>query len=206
MAARGRDMLDDAQRSDASPLDVARQAELFELRHSRDQLAAILSGIAEGVTVQDANGALIFANDVAARLSGFASADEFRESFASVAQRFTLFDENGQPFPYDRLPGRRILRGQEPEEVLVEFRNWESGEWRWSILDAKPVRDEHGTVRMVVNIFRDITDRKRHTDSTDFLATASTILGSTVDVPSRFQQLAELVVGRITDWCIVDLV
>jgi len=74
MAAPGRDMSDDAQRSDASPLDVARQAELFELRHSRDQLAAILSGIGEGVTVQDTNGALVFANDVAARLSGFDSA------------------------------------------------------------------------------------------------------------------------------------
>ena len=51
-------MPEDAQRSDASPLDVARQAELFELRHSRDELAAILGGIGEGVTVQDTSGAL----------------------------------------------------------------------------------------------------------------------------------------------------
>src|SRR6266849_3859536 len=206
MAARGRDMLDDAQRSDASPLDVARQAELFELRHSRDQLAAILGGIAEGVTVQGADGALIFANDVAARLSGFSSADEFRQSFASVVQRFSLFDESGNPFPYDRLPGRRVLRGEEPEEVVVQFRDRDSGDWRWSILDAKPVLDEHGKLRMVVNLFRDITDRKRQTDATDFLAAASTILGSTLDVPRRLQELAELVVNRIADWCIVDLV
>src|SRR5712691_733586 len=199
-------MLDDVQRSDASSLDVARDAELFELRHSRDQLAAILGGIAEGVTVQDADGALIFANEVAARLSGFTSADDFRQSFASVVQRFTLFDESGQPFPYERLPGRRLLHGEEPEEVVVQFRNRDSGDWRWSILDAKPVRDEDGHVRMVVNIFRDITDRKRQTDATDFLAAASTILGSTLEVPSRLEKLAELVVSRIADWCIVDLV
>src|SRR6266851_4864235 len=199
-------MPEDAQRADASALDVARQAELFELRHSRDQLAAILGGIAEGVTVQDTSGALIFANDVAARLSGFSSSDEFKQSYASVVNRFTLFDESGNPFPYDRLPGRRVLRGEEPEEVVVQFRNHESGDWRWSILDAKPVRDEQGSVRMVVNIFRDITDRKRQTDATDFLAAASTILGSSLDVPSRLQKLAELVVGRIADWCIIDLV
>src|ERR1700687_4576869 len=144
-------MSDDAQRSDASPLDLAREAELCELRHSRDQLAAILGGIAEGVTVQDASGALIFANDVAARLSGFSSSDEFRQTFASVVQRFTLFDESGNPFPYDRLPGRRVLRGEEPEEVVVQFRNSESGDWRWSIIDATPVCDEHGAVRLVVN-------------------------------------------------------
>src|SRR6266851_8596749 len=199
-------MPEDAQRSDASPLDVARQAELFELRHSRDELAAILGGIAEGVTVQDVSGALIFANEVAARLSGFSSADEFRQSFASVVQRFSLFDESGTPFPYDRLPGRRVLRGEEPEEVVVQFRDRDSDDWRWSILDAKPVLDEHGKLRMVVNLFRDITDRKRQTDATDFLAAASTILGSTLDVPSRLQELAELVVNRIADWCIVDLV
>src|SRR5260370_3827430 len=149
MAARGRDMLDDAQRSDASPLDVARQAELFELRRSRDQLAAILGGIAEGVTVQDADGALIFANEVAARLSGFTSADDFRQSFASVVQRFTLFDESGQPFPYDRLPGRRILHGEEPEEVVVQFRNRDSGDCRWSILGATPGIDDDAQLRTV---------------------------------------------------------
>ena len=58
MAASRGNMSEDAQRSDASSLDVAREAELFELRHSRDQLAAILGGIAEGVSVQDADGAL----------------------------------------------------------------------------------------------------------------------------------------------------
>src|SRR5581483_2722011 len=39
-----------------------------DLRRSRDQLAAILGGIAEGVTVQDRAGQLVFANAVAARL------------------------------------------------------------------------------------------------------------------------------------------
>src|SRR5258708_38306123 len=198
-------MSDDTQLPDSSSLDVAREAELNELRRSRDQLAAILGGIAEGVTVQDASGALIFANDVAATLSGFASADEFMQASASVIHRFVLFDESGNPFSYDRLPGRRVLRGEEPEEVVVQFRNHESGDWRWSILDAKPVRDEHGNVRIVVNIFRDITERKRHTDATDFLASASSILSSTFDVPTRLQKLAELVVSRIADWCIVDL-
>jgi PAS domain S-box-containing protein len=204
-------MLEDAQRSHLSsphlsPLDVAGQAELLELRHSRDQLAAILEGIGEGVTVQDLDGRLIFANRVAASLSGFSSAEEFKQSLPNALQRLTLFDEHGDPLPYDRLPGRRLLRGEEPEEVVVQFRDHESGDWRWSILNAAPVRDEQGSLRMVVNIFRDITDRKRHTDATNFLAAASTILSSTLDVPSRLQSLAELAVARIADWCIVDLV
>src|SRR5579859_2077504 len=58
---------------------------------------------------------------------------------------------------------------------------------------------------MVVNIFRDITERKRQTDATDFLAAASTILASTLDVDNRVQELADAIVARIADWCIVDL-
>jgi PAS domain S-box-containing protein len=176
-----------------------------DLRRSRDQLATILEGVADGVTVQDLDGRLVYANEVAARMSGFASADEFRRSFPNVVQRFSLFDEAGNPFGFEDLPGRRLLRGEQPDEVLLQFRNHESGEWRWSILDATAVRDERGDLQLVVNIFRDITDRKRQADATEFLAAASTILGSTLDVSNSLQQIAELAVERIADRCIIEL-
>jgi PAS domain S-box-containing protein len=189
---------------------MAHEAELpseqEELRRSRDQLAAILSGIAEGVTVQDVEGRLIYANDVAARMSGYASADEFRRAFPNVLQRFTLRDEAGNQFAFDNLPGRRLLRGVAPEEVIVQFRDSETGEWRWSILDAQAVRDERGNLQLVVNIFRDITERKRQTDATAFLAAASTLLSSgTLDVPSSLERVAELAVPQIADRCTIDL-
>jgi signal transduction histidine kinase len=53
---------------------AAAEAAQTELRASRDQLAAILAGVAEGITVQDAAGHLVYANDAAARLCGFSSA------------------------------------------------------------------------------------------------------------------------------------
>jgi len=46
-----------------------------ELRASRDQLATIVDTIDEGITLQSRAG-LVFANDEAARISGFASAAE----------------------------------------------------------------------------------------------------------------------------------
>ena len=52
---------------------------------------------------------------------------------------------------------------------------------RWSLLDARPVYDDLGQLQLVVNIFRDITERKHQTDAADFLAAASTILGATLD-------------------------
>jgi signal transduction histidine kinase len=176
-----------------------------DVRRSRDQLAAILGGIAEGVTVQALDGKVIYANDVAARMSGFSSAQDFLSAFPSVLQRFTLFDEAGEPLPFDRLPGRRLLNGLPPQEVVLQFRDYETGEWRWSILDATPVRDPSGNLQLVVNIFRDITDRKQQTDASAFLAAASRILVSTLDIHSSLQQVAELAVPRIADRCSVEL-
>ena len=51
---------------------VRTQAEA-ELRVARDQTLAILENVAEGVTVQAPSGQLVFANDTAARLLGFAA-------------------------------------------------------------------------------------------------------------------------------------
>jgi len=53
---------------------IHRQSAEAELRASRDQLAAIVSTIDEGITVIDRKG-LIFANDAAAVLTGYASAE-----------------------------------------------------------------------------------------------------------------------------------
>ena len=44
-----------------------------ELRRSRDQLGAILDGVADGVTAQDPTGKMVYANEAALELLGFPS-------------------------------------------------------------------------------------------------------------------------------------
>jgi signal transduction histidine kinase len=41
------------------------------------------------------------------------------------------------------------------------FRILATGEERWAVVKAMPIFGEQGTVRMAVNVFRDITERKR---------------------------------------------
>jgi PAS domain-containing protein len=56
--------------------------------------------VADGVTAQDATGRLIYANEAAARLVGYASAREFTEApVGEVLAGFEVFDEEGRPFP-----------------------------------------------------------------------------------------------------------
>jgi PAS domain S-box-containing protein len=205
-----RELLLALARQCAQALERARLYELSlttqeDLRRSRDQLAAILGGIGEGVTVQDRAGALVYANAVAARMAGYSSVEEFRRDFPNTTVHFEICDEAGDVFPPDRLPGRQLLHGQPARETVVQFRNIDSGEWRWAIVDAAPVRDDDGRLQLVVNIFRDVTERKRQADATSFLAVASSILASTLDINASLQQLAELAVPRIADWCCIEL-
>jgi PAS domain S-box-containing protein len=137
-----------------------------ELRRSRDQLEIILRGVADGITAQDPTGRVIYANEAAARMVGYPSARAFVEApWREVMERFEVQDEEGRPFPLERLPGRRALLGEEGAEEVLRFRVRATGEERWSIVKATPVFDERGNVRLAVNIFRDVTESRRTEDA-----------------------------------------
>jgi PAS domain S-box-containing protein len=107
--------------------------------------------------VQSVDGGIVYANNGAARVTGFESADEFLEADRSaVLDRFEILDEQGTPLSADDLPGRRALRG-EPTERLVRYRIRETGEERWSVVRANPVFDADGGVHLSVSVIRDVT-------------------------------------------------
>jgi PAS domain S-box-containing protein len=133
-----------------------------ELRGSRDELEIILKGVADGIIAQDASGRVFYANETAARMSGYSSARAFVDApTEEVMSRFELMDEGGRPFPLERLPGRSALRGEAGVEEVLRLRVVETGEERWAVVRAAPVLDEEGGVRMAVSILRDITEQRR---------------------------------------------
>jgi GAF domain-containing protein len=100
--------------------DRLREAE-GAARRSRDDLEAILSGVADVVTAQGPDGRLHYANDAAVRTLGFDSAEALLSApLAEIVGRFVMFDEDRRPMAIERLPGRRALLGEdEPEPVTV---------------------------------------------------------------------------------------
>ncbi|MEA2511800.1 MAG: hypothetical protein QOJ59_1287 [Thermomicrobiales bacterium] len=133
-----------------------------DLTGSLVDLTAILAHVGDGITVQDPTGHLVYANAGAARALGFSSPDELLATpLAELTSRYLLFDEDGQPFPYERLPGRRALTGESPPDVSLRVCIVPSGEERWSIVRATPIFGDDGRVRFAVNFWRDVTDQKR---------------------------------------------
>jgi PAS domain S-box-containing protein len=137
-----------------------------ELRSSRDELQIILEGVADGVTAQDATGQIVYANEAAARMIGYPSGQALIEApLREVMEKFEVLDVEGDPLPLERFPGRRALAGEEGPDEILRFRVLAAGEERWSIVRSTPIFDERGRIRMAVNIFRDITERRRAEDA-----------------------------------------
>ncbi|MEO5929184.1 MAG: PAS domain S-box protein [Candidatus Kapaibacterium sp.] len=177
-----------------------------ELRHSRNELGVILQGIADGVTAQDRNGRLIYANDAAAHLTGYSSAEAFMDApIAEVMGRFILMDESGSPISPAELPGRTALLEARSVERIFRFRIVATGEERWSVVSASPVFADDGTVLLIINIFRDITERQRASERMRFLAEASELLASSLDYETTLQSVSRLAVPTIAEWSAVDM-
>jgi PAS domain S-box-containing protein len=171
------------------------------------QLELIIRGVAEAISVQAPGGQLVYANDAAAKMVGYPSADALLA--ASPDERlaaFEVLDEDGEPLALDRLPGRRALAGETGEEQIVRYRVRATGEERWSVVRAAPVKDADGRVLFAINTFHDITGRVQAERRLAFLAEASERLSAaSLEWEETLRELARLAIPMLADWCIVDV-
>jgi PAS domain S-box-containing protein len=184
--------VDDIDRTDEAALSRA-------LEEARDTLELVTVGAADGITIQDARGALVYANLAAARLSGYGSVDEFmaadpRERLA----HWEMLKEDGEPFPIDELPGRRVLGGVPEAEAVLRVRDRRDDREFWSLVKATATFDAQGNVRYAINLFRDITGQKEAERSANRKATQmshlyaiTAALSKTTDVAAIAEALAE---------------
>ena len=141
----------------ASMVEPAPGDRPFELQH----LATVLDAVADGITVQGADGRLVYANAQGAAACGYDSpAALLAAPVAEVLARFELVDEDLAALPREQLPGSAILRGEPPSSRVVGFRHLETGELRWANVSARPVHDKAGELRYAVNAFNYITTSK----------------------------------------------
>lgn len=125
-------------------------------------LTGLLRNLDDAVLVQDTSGTVVFVNDAAARLCGFASAEEMHEaSILSVLRNFQVLDGAGRHLPLSQLPAQRVLRGEEEVEATLRWRIGAAGAEHLSVVKATPVFDDAGAVQFVLSVFQDITERNR---------------------------------------------
>ncbi|HEU4656030.1 MAG TPA: SpoIIE family protein phosphatase [Capillimicrobium sp.] len=194
--------------------DLARRAGLAidharlgaELGDAESELRTVLGALDEAVIVNDDANRVVYANQAAARLLGFATVDELRETPAhAYVERFDIRDEHGSPVPVERFPGRQAIAGREPEPLLCQLVDRRTGERRWRVTRATPVPGPDGRPRLAVNVIEDVTEQRRRELGQSFLAHASKLLTASLDSAETLEKVAWAAVPELADWCAVDL-
>jgi PAS domain S-box-containing protein len=177
-----------------------------QLRVSRDQLQAILDGVADAVTAQGPDGRLVYANDAAAVSLGFESSEQLmRAAPADFLHRYRMYDEDGSEFPVERLPGRLALSGEDPEPALVRYHVLDTGEDFWSLIKATAIRSPDGRPLLAINVIEDVTEQRERELQLQFLADTGKALGGSLDWEQTFPEIARLVAGTLADWCAIEV-
>jgi PAS domain S-box-containing protein len=179
---------------------VAAQLDAALLRHALDNLA-------DAVTIHDARGKLLYVNQATGTLMGGMSVDEILASDPGAwTKRFAMYHEDGRAVELAELPGRRVFGGETPDPLLVRRIDKQDGRARWIRIKAVPLHDSHGKVTAAANVSEDVSDVKEAELAQRLLAEAGAALAASLDYEQTLQQVAQLAVPELADWCGVDLV
>jgi serine phosphatase RsbU (regulator of sigma subunit) len=174
---------------------------------TESQLAAALGTLAEAVTVQSADGRVLFANRAALQMLGFSSLEDMLDADpAAVLAAYRYFRADGTPMALEELPGRRVLLGERPQPVLVRWMRMATDELRYSVIKASPLHDDDGNLVGAVNVIEDVTEATEADMARRLLDQAARRLSSSLDYEQTLQEVARLAVPILADWCAVDLV
>jgi PAS domain S-box-containing protein len=143
----------------ARRMRVQEQAEAA-LREKEELLRAVISSLAEGVTVQDAQGVLRLANASAERLFGLSQPELTGRN--SSDSRWGAVRRDGTPLPGEEHPPMVALRTGRPQVDVVMGVQRADGTRVWLSVNAQPLFEPDGhTPAGVVSSFFDVTERIR---------------------------------------------
>ena len=126
-----------------------------ELTRTRNRFERILDVLGEAITVRDATGRMVYANEAAARLLGAASVPELLTTDrAELAARFTVFRVDGTPVAREDFPSHRLVHGLDAPPLLTRSIDNRTGVERWLLTKATLLDADE---RLIVTIIEDVT-------------------------------------------------
>jgi serine phosphatase RsbU (regulator of sigma subunit)/anti-sigma regulatory factor (Ser/Thr protein kinase) len=171
------------------------------------ELQIIVDNMDDAVAVRDLEGRVVLANAAAAAMVRAETAEEMtKTALSALWERFAFWDADGRPLRDEQLPWQRVLRGEQHVEPLLLRRVVrETGEQQWLLNKAMPIRDADGRLMFAMSITEDVTATRRAEIGRRLLLDAGRMLSRSPAVEEALQDVAELVVPTLADWCGIDL-
>lgn len=128
---------------------------------SEERLRAIVNDIGVGVTLHDANGAVLMANAAACAILGYQTECDFVHDHNQRSD-WAPIDENGHLIPPEQRPVRRArLTGQPVHSQVLGIQRRRTNEQIWLLMSAAPQFGPNGELRSIVCSFSDITAQRQ---------------------------------------------
>ncbi len=129
------------------------------LRRERDMVSRITETSPVGITMVNRNGQVVFANGQAEQVLGLTRDRVLERTYNAPEWRIT--EQDGNPFPDEQLPFRRVMDRAETVYNVRHAIEWPDGRRIVLSINAAPLRDAAGRVDGMVATIENITERAR---------------------------------------------
>ncbi len=173
-----------------------------QVRQQSEHMRVTLTSIGDAVIATDAYGQVSLMNTVAEELTGWASDEAMGKPLANIFQIINEESRQTVESPVEKVMRQGHVVGLANHTLLINKNGKEI-----PIDDSgAPVRDNDSKIVGVILVFRDVTERRQTEESQRFLLEASKILISDLDYHTMLGNLVHLIVPRLADRCVIDMV
>ena len=118
-------------------------------------LRSVLDSMGDGVLVTDDSGNMVLLNPAAEQMVGRGAAGTNQSEWV---ERFGIFVPGTDiPYPADKLPLSRAMRGETADGIELSIRNPQKPAGMFVSVNIRPLKDDSGNIKGGVAVVRDIT-------------------------------------------------
>ncbi len=144
----------------------------------------------------DENGVIRFSNKMLFSYSGLSEDEDSLQLWQKIV-------------PSEEMPSLQnrwaeALQKKHQFEAQYRIRRHD-GQYRWHLVRTTPFKNSEGMITKWFGTATDIHEKVEAEARTQFLAEAGSILFSSLDYSLTLQNLAQLAVSRLCDWCGIDI-